>query len=236
MTIVMNMESSMNSLPLIPRNKMVLYKGRTRPSSLLLDQCLMNMERLKDFRLKQSTPHAMLQIDSIYTACSRRPLVSYWLEGSQMCHISGCLVVSATSTRRDNILANSKEGVILASWLDTPQASSHIGSTMNPPDCRRTYDVEFDESNERYGGIDGNEDEEKQRRAMKKIPKGEIKPKEDEEEIVDQIGPSSTLEEDEDKPLTTQDAQGKELSSQAQDQAQEQEFPPQEQVSPSRIT
>src|SRR6266498_5524628 len=82
-----------------------------------------------------------------------------------------------------------------------------------------TYGVELDESNGRYGGIDGNDDEEEQRRAMKKMPKGEIKPKEDEEEIVDQIGPSSTLEEDEDKPLTTQDAQGKELSSQAQDQA-----------------
>src|SRR6266498_5457865 len=128
MTIVMNMESSMNSLPLIPRNKMVLYKGRTKLSSLLLDQCLMNMERPKDFGLKQSTPHAMLQIDSIYTACSRIPLMSYWLEGSQMCHIFGCWVVSATSTRRDNILASSKEGVILVSWLDTPQPPRHIES------------------------------------------------------------------------------------------------------------
>src|SRR5437868_7741901 len=117
MTIVMNMESSMNSLPPIPRNKMVLWKGRIRPSSLLLDQCLMNMECLKDFGLRQSTPHAMHQIDSIYTACSRRPLMSYWLEESQMCHISGCLVASAISTRRDNILANSKEDMILDSWL-----------------------------------------------------------------------------------------------------------------------
>ena len=33
-----------------------------------------------------------------------------------------------------------------------------------------TYDVEFDETNERYGGIDGDEDEEEQRRAMKKMP------------------------------------------------------------------
>src|SRR5207237_6589377 len=82
-----------------------------------------------------------------------------------------------------------------------------------------TYDVEFDESNERYGGLDGDEDEEEQRRAMKKMPKGEIKPKEDEEEIVDQIRPSSTLEEDEDKPRTTQDVQSKEPSSQAQEQA-----------------
>src|SRR6266540_2499149 len=97
----------------------------------------MNTERPKDFGLKQSTPHAMLQIGSIYTACSRRPLMSYWLEGSQMCHISGCLVVSATSTRRDNILANSKEGVILASWLDTSQAPRHIGSTMNPPELKK---------------------------------------------------------------------------------------------------
>ena len=39
-----------------------------------------------------------------------------------------------------------------------------------------TYDVEFDESNERYGGIYGAEDEEEQRRAMSK---GEINPKED---------------------------------------------------------
>src|SRR6266540_32291 len=94
----------------------------------------MNTERPKDFGLRQSTPHAMLQIDSIYTACSRRPLMSYWLGGSQMCHISGCLVVSATSTRRDNILASSKEGVISGSWLDTPQAPRHIESTMNPPE------------------------------------------------------------------------------------------------------
>ena len=72
-----------------------------------------------------------------------------------------------------------------------------------------TYDVEFDESNERYGGIDGAEDEEEQRRAMKKMPKGEIKPKEDGEELVDQNGSPFTLEEDVDKPLTPQDGQGK---------------------------
>ncbi len=87
-----------------------------------------------------------------------------------------------------------------------------------------TYDVEFDESNERYGGIDGNEDEEEQRRAMKNMPKGQIKPKEDGEVIVSQSGASSNLEEDEDKPPTTQD----------QDQAQGQEAPHLEQVSPSR--
>ena len=71
-----------------------------------------------------------------------------------------------------------------------------------------TYDVEFDETNERYGGIDGDEDEDEQRRAMKKMAKGEIKPKEDEEEVVDQIGPSCTLEEDEDKPPSAKDNQG----------------------------
>ena len=71
-----------------------------------------------------------------------------------------------------------------------------------------TYNVEFDETNERYGRIDGDEDDEEQRRAMKKMPKGEIKSKEDEEEVVDQIGPSSTLEEDEGKPPSTQDIQG----------------------------
>ena len=87
-----------------------------------------------------------------------------------------------------------------------------------------TYDVEFDESNERYGGIDGDEDEEEQRRAMKNMPKGEIKPKEDGEEIVGQSGASSPLEKDEDKPPTTQ----------AQDQSQDQESSPQRQVSPSR--
>src|SRR5438105_13812326 len=54
-----------------------------------------------------------------------------------------------------------------------------------------TYDVEFDKTNERYGEIDGDEDEEEQRRAMKKMPKGEIKLKEDEKEVVEQIGPSS---------------------------------------------
>src|SRR5438132_1511752 len=87
-----------------------------------------------------------------------------------------------------------------------------------------TYDVEFDESNERYGGIDGDENEEEQRRAMKKMPKGEIKPKENGEEVVGQSGTSSTLEEDEDKPPTTQ----------AQGQSQGQESPPQERVSPAR--
>ena len=80
--------------------------------------------------------------------------------------------------------------------------------------------MEFDESNERYGGVDGDEDEEEQRRAMKKMPKGEIKPKENGEEVVGQSGASSTLEEDEDKPPTTQDVQGKEPSSQAQAQVQ----------------
>ena len=103
-----------------------------------------------------------------------------------------------------------------------------------------TYDVEFDETNERYGGVDGDEDEEEQRRAMKKMPKGEIKPKEDEEEIVEQIGPSSTLEEDDDKPPTTQDIQDQESSSQAQDQVQGQESPirivTQEQVTPHQAT
>src|SRR6266498_1148045 len=88
-----------------------------------------------------------------------------------------------------------------------------------------TYGVELDESNGRYGGIDGNDDEEEQRRAMKKMPKGEIKPKEDEKEIVDQIGPSSTLEEDDEKPPTTQDVQVQEPSSQNEDQVQVQESP-----------
>src|SRR6266498_3149224 len=95
-----------------------------------------------------------------------------------------------------------------------------------------TYDVEFDESNERYGGINRAEDEEEKRRAMEKMPKGEIKPKEDGDEIVDQNGSSSTQEEDENKPLTLHDGQGKEPLSQTQ--AQDQESSPQDQVSPSR--
>src|SRR6266542_487681 len=70
---------------------------------------------------------------------------------------------------------------------------------------------------------------------MKKMPKGEINPKEDGEEIVDQNGSPSTLEEDEDKPLTPQDGQDKEPSSQVQTQVQSQESPPQGQVSPSRL-
>src|SRR6266498_5803125 len=70
---------------------------------------------------------------------------------------------------------------------------------------------------------------------MKKMPKGEIKPKADGEEIVDQNGSPSNLQEDEDKPLTPQDGQGKEPSSQVQIQAQSQESPPQDQVSPSRL-
>ena len=52
-----------------------------------------------------------------------------------------------------------------------------------------------------------------------------LKPKEDEEEIVEKIGPSSILEEDDDKAPTTQDVQGQEPSSQAQDKVQGQESP-----------
>src|SRR6266498_5636300 len=111
----------MNSPPLIPHNKMVLLKGRTKLSSPLQDPCLMNMERPKGFGWRQSTPLAMLQIGSIFTACSKRPPMSCWLEGSQMCHTSEFLDASVTSTRRDNILASSKEGVTLVSWLGTPQ-------------------------------------------------------------------------------------------------------------------
>ena len=97
-----------------------------------------------------------------------------------MCYISGYLNASVTFTRRYNILASSKGDMILDLWLDTLQAPRHIGSTMSPREfVEETYDVEFDETNERYGGIDGDEDEEEQRRAMKNMPKGEIKPKED---------------------------------------------------------
>ncbi len=72
------------------------------------------------------------------------------------------------------------------------------------------------------------------------MPKGEIKPKEDEEEIVDQMGPSSTLGEGDDKPPTNQDTQGQKPPSQAQNQVQEQESPSrvvtQEQATPQAIT
>jgi len=57
------------------------------------------------------------------------------------------------------------------------------------------------------------------------MPKGEIKPMEDEEEVIEQIGPSPTLEEDDDKPPYTQDNQGKASPSQVL-----------EQEPPSRIT
>src|SRR5436190_13523099 len=97
-----------------------------------------------------------------------------------------------------------------------------------------TYDVEFDESNERYGGINGDENEEEQRRAMEKMSKGEIKPKEDGDEVVDLNGSSSTQEEDENNPLTPHDGQGKEPLFRVQSQAQGQESSPQDQVSPSR--
>ena len=131
MTIVMNTESSMNSLPPIPRNKMVLWKGRTRLSSLLQGPCLMNMEHPKGFGRRQLTPLAMLQIDSTYTGYLRRPPMSCRLEGSQMCHTFRFLDANVTSTRRGNILASSKEGVTLDSWLGTPQMPRHIESTMS---------------------------------------------------------------------------------------------------------
>jgi len=63
--------------------------------------------------------------------------------------------------------------------------------------------VEFDETNEIYGGIDEDKDEEEQRKVMKKMPKGEIKSKEDEDEVIGPIGPSSPIEENEDKPPST---------------------------------
>ena len=66
-----------------------------------------------------------------------------------------------------------------------------------------TFDVEFDETNERYGGVDGNEDEKEQRKAMKKMPKREIKHKEHEEEVIGPIRSTSTLEEDDDEPPST---------------------------------
>src|SRR5438128_494813 len=52
---------------------------------------------------------------------------------SQMCHTSGCLDASVTSTRRDNILGSSKGDVILDLWLDTPRTPRLIGCTMNQP-------------------------------------------------------------------------------------------------------
>src|SRR6266540_1771392 len=134
MIIVVNMESSMNSPPLIPpqQNGVVERKNKTliSPARSMLDE----YGRPKGFGRRQLTPLAMLQIGSIFTGCLRRPPMSCWLEGSQMCHTSGFLDASVTSTRRDNILASSKEGVALVSWLGTPQAPRHIGSTMNPPE------------------------------------------------------------------------------------------------------
>src|SRR5438132_13389729 len=70
-----------------------------------------------------------------------------------------------------------------------------------------TYDVEFDESNERDGGINGDENEEEQRRAMEKMPKGEIKHKEHGDKVDDLNGSSSTQEEDENKTFTPHDGQ-----------------------------
>src|SRR6266542_3058398 len=105
----------MNSPLLTPHSKMVLYKGRTKHSLLLQDPCLMSMRRPKDFGRRQSTPHVMLLIGSIYTGCLRRLPMNYSLEGSQMYHTSGSLDASAKSTRRDNISASSKEDVILDS-------------------------------------------------------------------------------------------------------------------------
>ena len=69
---------------------------------------------------------------------------------------------------------------------------------------------------------------------MEKMPKGEIKPKEDGDEVVDLNRSSSTQEEDKNKPLTPHDGQSKESLFRVQTQAQGQESSPQDQVSPSK--
>ena len=51
-----------------------------------------------------------------------------------MYHTFGFLDASATSTRRENIPASSKEDVILDSWLDIPQMPRHIEYTMSLPE------------------------------------------------------------------------------------------------------
>ena len=77
-----------------------------------------------------------------------------------MCYTFEFLIANVISTRRDNTLGSSKRDVTLDFQLGTPDAPRHIGSGI----VKETFDVEFDETNERYGGVDGDEYEEEQRK------------------------------------------------------------------------
>src|SRR6266540_2803392 len=135
--------------------------------------------------------HRLLKKTSYEPLVGRKPNVSYFRVFGCKCYIYKKRQHLGKFQRRCDI-----------GFMVGYSASSKVYRVYNESTgiVEETYDVEFDESNERYGGIDGAKDEEEQRRAMKKMPKGEIKPQEDGEEIVDQNGSPSTLEEDEDKP------------------------------------
>src|SRR6266540_3644803 len=145
----------------------------------------MNMERLKDFGRKQSTPHAMLQIDYLHRLLKktayellvgRKTNVSYFRVFGCKCYIYKKRQHLGKFQRRCDI-----------GFMVGYSASSKAYRVYNESTgiVGETYDVEFDESNEIYGGINEDENEEEQRRAMEKMPKGEIKPKEDGDEVVD---------------------------------------------------
>ena len=85
-----------------------------------------------------------------------------------------------------------KDGVILVFLLVTHQSPKHIEYFIGL--VEETYDVEFDESNgfqEAHENLDDVGDE-PLRKAIKNIPVGEIKPKDDEDDVQVIDPPSSS--------------------------------------------
>src|SRR5438128_1529880 len=131
----------------------------------------MNMERPKGFGLRQLTPHAMHPIDSICIAFSRRPPMSYLLVGRKpnvsYFRVFGC---KCYIYKKRQYLGKFQRRCDIG-FMVGYSASSKAYRVYNESTriVEETYDVEFNETNERYGEIYGDEDEEEQRMAMKKM-------------------------------------------------------------------
>ena len=152
MTIVMNMESSMNSLA---RSMLDEYGTPKRFWAEAINTACYASNRLYLHRLLKKTAYELL--------VGRKPNVSYFRVFGCKCYIYKKRQHLGKFQRRCDI-----------GFMVGYSASSKSYRVYNESTgiVEETYDVEFDESNERYGGIDGDGDgdEEEQIRAMKKMP------------------------------------------------------------------